>query len=103
MMELDQHHLMLYDKSCEDYNKKEGKKQHYQQKALELGVEGSDDEPGQGLQTWVKTHRDKFGRQEVGQLTEKSIRREMLYAYAFLSFFHSFLLSSLAPRIRTQP
>ena len=61
-MEWVQQHPMLYDKSCEDYSSKEAKKQLYQQKALKLGVEGAGDEPGQRLQTWVKTQRDKVGR-----------------------------------------
>ena len=49
IMEWVQQHPMLYDKFCEDYSNKEAKKQLYQQKALELGVEGADDEPGQQL------------------------------------------------------
>ena len=57
-----QQHPMLYDKACEDYNNKEAKKQLYQQKARELGLEGTDDVPGQRLQTLVKTQRDKVGR-----------------------------------------
>ncbi|XP_034043814.1 uncharacterized protein LOC117525947 isoform X4 [Thalassophryne amazonica] len=62
IMEWFQQHPMLYDKACEDYNNKEAKKQLYQDKARELGIEGTGDEPGQRLQTWVKTQRDKVGR-----------------------------------------
>ena len=61
-MEWVQQHPMLYDKACKDYNNKEDKKQLYQQMVRELGVEGTDDEPGQRLLTWVKTQRDKVGR-----------------------------------------
>ena len=62
IMEWVQQHPMLYDKACEQYNNKEAKKQLYKHKARELGVEGTDDEPGNRLQVWVKTQRDKVGR-----------------------------------------
>ena len=62
IMEWVQQQPMLYDKACEDYSNKEAKKQLYQQKASELGIEGTDGEPGKRLQTWVKTQRDKVGR-----------------------------------------
>ena len=62
IMEWVQQHPMLYDKACEDYNNRETKKHLYQQKARELGLEGTDEERGHRLQTWVKTQRNKVGR-----------------------------------------